>query len=520
MTGTAGIVASGHEATSAAGRQVLEAGGNAFDAVLGALCASMVCEPMLTSLAGGGFLLARPANKPPEVFDFFVQTPRRQLREDAIDFHPIVADFGTAVQEFHVGWGSAAVPGVAAGLIEAHAALGVLPLAEVVAPAIELAREGVEVTPYQAHISRVLTSILRVSPGAMSLVASEAAPDRPAAAGEMVRHPELADTLELLVREGRDGFYRGEIARRFVGECEARGGQVSRDDLDAYEVIRRRPVHSHAFGAEFWFNAPPSPGGSLVAFALALLEPLALGEAGWGSAEAATALVRASAAANRLRADLDPANLEDALAGGFLDEGRLAEWREHALPSNRFSRGTTHLSVADEHGNLASLTTSNGEGCGHLVPGTGVMMNNMLGEEDLNPQGFHRWTPDTRLASMMCPSLVRLADGGEVALGTGGSNRIRSAVLQVLLNLCAFGLPLERAVTAPRLHLEGERLSFEAGMDPAAVEALTTQWPDHQAWPEPSLFFGGVHAVERLADGGFRGAGDPRRGGAVAFSSG
>ena len=140
MTGTAGIVASGHEATSAAGRQVLEAGGNAFDAVLGALCASMVCEPMLTSLAGGGFLLARPANKPPEVFDFFVQTPKGKRPEAELDFHPVVADFGTAEQEFHVGLGAAAVPGTAAGLAEIHDALGALPLAEVLAPAIALAR--------------------------------------------------------------------------------------------------------------------------------------------------------------------------------------------------------------------------------------------------------------------------------------------------------------------------------------------------------------------------------------------
>ena len=122
-----------------------------------------------------------------------------------------------------------------------------------------------------------------------------------------------------------------------------------------------------------------------------------------------------------------------------------------------FSRGTTHVSVADEFGNLASLTTSNGEGSAYVLPGTGIMMNNMLGEEDLNPGGFHRWTEDTRLASMMCPTVARLADGSQVALGTGGSNRIRSAVLQVLVNLFEFDLPLEQAVMAPRLHLEGER---------------------------------------------------------------
>jgi gamma-glutamyltranspeptidase/glutathione hydrolase len=519
-------VASGHQATSAAGRQVLEAGGNAFDAVLGALGASMVCEPLLTSLAGGGFLLARPANRPVEVFDFFVQTPSKKRPEAELDFHPVVADFGTATQEFHVGLGAAAVPGTAAGLLDIHAALGALPLGEVLAPAIQLARDGVEVTPYQAYISTVLKSIVALSPEATALVApeplcAESGTARPAVAGETIRNPELADAFEALVREGKSWFYAGGPARRLVADCRERGGQLSLDDLAGYEVLRRRPVHTRAFGAEFWFNPPPSPGGSLVAFALALLEPLPLRSAAWDAPEARLAVVRAMEAANRLRSDTVMDRLDEALAAELLGEDRVAAWRGDALSKDLFSRGTTHLSVADEYGNLASLTSSNGEGCGYVIPGTGIMMNNMLGEEDLNPDGFHRWTPGTRLASMMCPTLARLAHGGEVALGTGGSNRIRGAVLQVLLNLCAFGLPLRRAVESPRLHLEGGQLSVEAGLPEPALARLEAQvaaqgWPPIEHWPEPSLFFGGVHAVERLANGGFRGAGDFRRGGAVA----
>lgn len=519
--GTPGIVASGHAETSAAGRQLLEAGGNAFDAAVGALCAAMVCEPLLTSLAGGGFLLARPAGQAPEVFDFFVQTPRVRRPESELDFFPIVADFGTAVQEFHVGLGSAAVPGVAAGILEAHAALGRMPFTEVMGPAIALARQGVEVTAYQAYVSTVLLGILGISDEAMGLVAPAQAaglPLRPAVAGERVFHPALADSFEALAREGRRWFYEGEPAQRLIADCRERGGQLTAADLQGYEVLRRRPVHCHAFGGDFWFNAPPSPGGSLVAFSLALLDSLDLETAGWGAPESRLAVVRAMDAANRLRSAMSMDTLDEALAGAWLSEPSLTEWRGHALPSNLFSRGTTHLSVADGEGNLASLTTSNGEGCGYLMPGTGVMMNNMLGEEDLNPQGFHRWQPDTRLASMMCPTLARLADGSEVALGTGGSNRIRGAVLQVLLNLCAFRLPIADAVTAPRLHLEDDKLSVEAGLEADAMALLEADWPDLERWPEPNLFFGGVHAVERLADGGFRGAGDPRRGGAVAVT--
>ncbi len=378
MTGTAGIVASGHEATSAAGRQVLEAGGNAFDAVLGALCASMVCEPLLTSLAGGGFLLARPAHQPPEVFDFFVQTPARKRPEAELDFHPVVADFGTAEQEFHVGLGAAAVPGTAAGLLEVHDALGQLPLAEVLAPARELARQGVEVTPYQAYISTVLQAIVSLSPEATALVApeplaSDPAALRPAVAGETIRNPELADAFDALATEGARWFYAGEPAQRLVADCREHGGQLTLEDLAGYEVLRRRPVHTRAFGAEFWFNPPPSPGGSLVAFALALLEPLSLRSAAWDAPESRVAVVRAMDAANRLRADTVMDRLDDALAANLLSEETLDAWREDAPGADQFSRGTTHLSVADEYGNLASLTSSNGEAPGEGWDGVEVM---------------------------------------------------------------------------------------------------------------------------------------------------
>lgn len=181
-------------------------------------------------------------------------------------------------------------------------------------------------------------------------------------------------------------------------------------------------------------------------------------------------------------------------------------------------RGTTHISVADAAGNLASLTLSNGEGSSYVLPGRGFMLNNMLGEEDLNPGGFHSMPPGIRLASMMTPTIARLANGSQVALGSGGSNRIRSAILQVLTNMLDYDMGLKQAVEAPRLHLEGSKLNVEPGFSSAALEALEAEWPDAERWPSANLFFGGVHAVERFANGEFHAAGDPRRGGAVAIA--
>jgi gamma-glutamyltranspeptidase/glutathione hydrolase len=477
---------------------------------------------MLTSLGGGGFLLARPAGRPPVLFDFFVQTPHRRRPEEELDFYPILADFGTARQEFHIGLGAMAVPGMVAGLFEAREALGSLPMSEIVAPAVELARRGVRVTAYQSWISRILEPILRASPEATALAASVERPDEIAGEGDLVRHPDMADVLEELAAQGPGLFYRGDLARRLARDCERGGGQLTLEDLAAYQVRVREPVIAYSHGARFAFNAPPSPGGGLVAFALALLDPLDFEADEWGTARHCLALARAMRSAQRLRDRLGPGQRADEMLASRLREGRelggrsLEEWRQLTLPGPMFSRGTTHISVADRDGNLASLTTSNGEGCSYVIPGTGIMMNNMLGEEDLNPGGFHCWPRGQRLASMMCPSVATLADGTRVALGTGGANRIRSAVLQVLLNLFAFRMPLERAVAAPRMHLEGDRLSLEAGFRDDALTALRDDWPELELWPEPNLFFGGVHAVELLPDGSFRGAGDPRRDGAVA----
>jgi gamma-glutamyltranspeptidase/glutathione hydrolase len=135
----------------------------------------------------------------------------------------------------------------------------------------------------------------------------------------------------------------------------------------------------------------------------------------------------------------------------------------------------------------------------------------MLGEEDLNPQGFHRWSEDVRVSSMMAPAVAEHGDR-LIALGSGGSNRLRTAILQTLSNLVDFGMSAAEAVAAPRIHIERGRASMEPGFAPAAIEALTAEWPDHHLWEQANLFFGGCHTVVRDQNG-FDGAGDPRRGG-------
>ena len=514
-----GVAASGSAEVSQTAVEVLKAGGNAFDAVLAALCTASIAEPLLVSLGGGGFLMALPDGHKPRVYDFFCQTPARRRPESELDFYPIMANFGTAEQEFHIGMGSIAVPGVVAGIFAAHRDLGRMPLADIVAPAAELARSGVLVDAFHHYIIRILRPIMRATPEAFALYESPGRPGHLISEGELLRNLAAADSLEALVAEGPDLFYRGEWASVFARDCEAKGGHVTREDLAAYGVELREPVVFRHRGARCAINPPPSPGGCLVAFALGVMADWDSANDSWGSTQHALNLLRGMRAASLARHEFSmEAGVDRERMQELLGQATIRNWQEGLQLHSLFSRGTTHISVADATGNIASLTASNGEGCAYVLPGTGIMLNNMLGEEDLNPGGFHRWKEGRRLISMMSPAIAELPDGTRFALGSGGSNRIRSAILQVLVNLLDFGMTPEQAVSAPRIHLERDMLSVEPGFSEAALEELTGAVPRSHLWPEQNLFFGGVHTVSIRHGGFFDGAGDPRRGGAVAFA--
>ena len=508
MHGRRGVVAAGHALTAEAAGEVLRAGGNAFDAALGALCAACACEPALASFGGGGFLLALPEAGCPRLYDFFVQTPGRRLPANEVEFEPVVVDFGPARQEFHIGRGTVAVPGVVRGFFDVHRDLCTLPATDLVAPACALLRDGVEMTALQAHFLHLLRPILCATPEGLALYSSPGG--ALIAEGERLRNPALAGLLELMAVEGDDVFYRGAVARALVEDLRE-GGHVGLDDLAGYRTEVRAPLALDYRGVEVLTNPPPSAGGALIGFGLGLLDALPVAAAPPGSGPAVAMLADVMRATRSARAEAhdgeSPGSNER-----MLDPALLARWRNEVRGRAKAVRGTTHLGVIDVRGNLASLTLSNGEGSGRVVPGTGVVLNNMLGEEDLNPGGFHRWPPGHRMASMMAPSALRWPDGRLVATGSGGSNRIRSAVLQVIVNLVDHAMDVGAAVRAPRIHVEGPLLSVEGGHDRDAIAEALAAWPDHQVWDDRSVFFGGAHTAERRGDV-LGGAGDPRRDG-------
>ena len=514
-----GVVAAGHALTAAAAEDVLRAGGNAYDALIAALATSFVAEPVLSSPGGGGFLLAAPAGERPRVYDFFVQTPRGRRPAGDVEFHPVMADFGAAQQEFHIGRGTVATPGMMRGIAEIHVDLATVPLRELVAPACRLAIDGVTVSEYQAYLFGVTEAIFGASEACRSIFGSAGVPGKLVQAGERLANPMLADTLEAIAIEGADLFYQGEIAASLVADMAA-GGHLAATDLAGYRVEKRAPLSLDYRGVRILTNPPPSSGGTLVGFGLDLLDAEDVGAGSFDAGRFGSGAFGSATHVGCLAAVMEAtatARIEHSIeALASLDPASVARWREQVAGRARAFRGTTHVSVIDAAGNVASATVSNGAGSDYVVPGTGIVMNNMLGETDLNPGGFHRWSLDERMTSMMTPTALAWRDGRKVATGSGGSSRIRTALLQVLVNLVDFAMAVEEAVAAPRIHVEDSFLSVEGGFDPERIAPVLEAWPDHQLWDAPNMFFGGAHTV---ASGprGVEGAGDPRRGGACVI---
>jgi gamma-glutamyltranspeptidase/glutathione hydrolase len=399
--------------------------------------------------------------------------------------------FGDAVQTFHVGAASVGTFGMPAGVCEAARRFGRVPLERLAKPAAALARDGVPLNPQQAYIIEILGAIVTSTPEARALFAPEG---RLLRAGERIRQPELGEALERLGAEGARPFYEGDIGAAIADWLAERGGLVTREDLGAYAVVDRPPLHTNFRGRDVLTNPPPSAGGILVARALAMLDGI----------PAPPSVVQLVEVMENTQNERTPEFL-----AGLDDPDFVAEFL--ARPAGRLG-STTHIAALDRDGWACSVTCSNGSASGVIVPGTGVHLNNMLGEQDLNPLGFHRHPPGRRMPSMMSPTIVLRHDAAELAVGSAGSNRIRSAVLQTIIRAIDDGLEAQAAIDAPRVHFEDGMVYTEPGIDVAALEEAGR---DVSPFRERNLFFGGAQAAAIDAAGRFSGGGDPRRGGAA-----
>ena len=490
-----------------------------MDAAICAVLTSFVTESHLTGFGAGGFMMVHEAGEDTLV-DFFVAAGGADGVERTADLIPIPVYFDETPQIFNCGPASCGVPGNPAGLEHVHRRFGSVPLPRLTEPGIELGRKGVRLTKAPAYLHEILHPIVTSTPECAALYAPEG---RQLVEGDVFRYPEMSDALVRFAAEGAEPFYRGDVAQRVCRWVRERGGTLGMADMAAYEPIERRPVEARFRGYDVLTNPPPSSGGILIAYSLGLLERL-------GDRSGVGEIVAATEAANVRRTDEFHAGLHDeAYVEHFLatdldeiaERIRSGDWigghGGAGGPADRLG-STTHLAVLDADGNCASVTCSNGTGSGVYVPGTGVHVNNMLGEEDLNPQGFHRIPPGWRVSSMMAPTLA-LRDG-EIVLGLGsaGSNRIRSAIVQVVVRVLQEGLDAAEAVDAGRLHFEAGTVQAEPGVDEEGLADLERRGVPVARWKRQNLYFGGAQAVARDPETGeLSGGGDPRRGGAVVL---
>jgi gamma-glutamyltranspeptidase/glutathione hydrolase len=453
-------IASGHYQTTKAASDILEAGGNAYDAVLAALFMSFVTEPLLSSPGGGGYLLAHPKDKEAKIFDFFAQTPycKNQRKKD---FYPIHGDFGDVQQEFHIGLASAAIPGVPAGVFAIHQHYGSLPLIDIASAAIAMASKGMMVDKLHAEVIQILSPILNHSKMAKALYSDNKG--NTLKQGDIKANPQMAQFLTDLASNPQNWFYFGEPAERIRADMQSQHGLLRRKDFEAYQVIIREPLIETINDWKIITNAQPTTGGMLITEQL-------------------------KHAAQNTITETHHKFIQAMIHADYLKSQQ----------SFQSSKGTSHMNVIDADGNVASLTISNGEGCGYIVPKCGFMLNNFLGEEDINTQGFFNFPENTRMASMMSPTIIeQIGCDNKIALGTGGSNRIKTAMFQVIWQIINENKTLDQAINHPRFHYEKDIIDIEKGIARSVIEQLEHSYKNIHQWQNRSLYFGGINAVQQ-----------------------
>ncbi|MEJ7757727.1 MAG: gamma-glutamyltransferase [Nocardioidaceae bacterium] len=408
-----------------------------------------------------------------------------------------------------VGHGSVATPGALAGLDLAHSRFGRAPWHEVVTPAVETARAGFPLGRASHHyLEYTHQTVFGVD------LDSRAALHRGDGTlldvGDIVKVEGLADTLELIASEGASVFYTGDLARCIAADMAANDGIMTFDDLASYQAVIRPALPVRVGDWELDTNPTPAVGGVVLAAMLALLDDRPRGA--W-QADDIVHLInvqRAVLAHRRERLDLASDRTEEA-------ERLLELASRRDLARLNTAPNTVHISVVDEHGAACAVTSSAGYGSGVMAPGTGLWLNNCLGEQELNRHGLHRSPPGERLLSNMAPTVGRTANGAVLAAGSPGADRITTALAQVLAGIANGGLTLAEAIDHPRVHVRNAatsdaRVDFEADLDLPPVDLPT------QSYPAQSMYFGGVSVAKREVDGTLCAAGDPRRTAAVAVS--
>jgi len=522
------MVASGNDIASVAGREVLRRGGNAVDAAVAVAFAMAVVDPEAGNLGGGGFMLIRLADGSVYFLDYREQAPLGSTRDMYLD-----AD-GKATDKSQVGYLAPATPGTVMGLAEAHRRFGRLPFADVVNPAISLARNGFVLDSIRsARIRGDSTKLARFPASAAIYLPGGQVPAR----GSVLVQPDLARTLEAIRDHGADGFYRGWVADSLVADMARHGGLIRQADLDRYKTYWRDPITLRYRGHTIYAAPPPSSSGLAMGIVFNLfstwptLPPF--GSAALLQIEI-EAMRRAFVLRNSAIGDPDFVTVPEKwlLSAALADSLRRTIKPGLATPTLEAQAGagtgsTTHISVIDVDGNAVANTYTLNDlyGCGVTVPGTGVLLNDIMDDFTVAPGRPNSWgliqgdvnaiAPLKRPLSSMSPAIVLGPDSTlRLVVGSRGGATIITQVLQVVSNVIDHDMSLRNAVAAPRIHhqaLPDAVRVDRGGFRPEVLDSLRAMGYEIKE-SQPG---GDVEAIEPM-EGGWIGVSDPRSGGGTA----
>jgi gamma-glutamyltranspeptidase/glutathione hydrolase len=514
-TASRGMVVTNHPLGSAAGAEMLAAGGNAVDAAIGALFALTVVEPMMVGIFGAGMTHLRLADGRHLVIDNYTTAPaasRPDMFKPVSDTWP---DYLRAEGDVNlVGLLSVGVPGTLKAWAEAVARFGHLDLETVMQPAIRHAERGFRATPYlAAAVTESAIDLARFPESARTFLPG-GAPIKP---GDLIAMPDYAATLRLIAAKGPGVLYGGDLGATVADYMRRDGGIITLEDLARYETIERRPIRGRYRGFEITGPPPPTAGGLHLVEMLNILEGHDPRGLGFGTAEYfhLIAEVLKIGFADRNACTGDPAFV-DIPVERLTSKEYAAERRAQIRPDRAGEYGatpgvaigsahTTHVTTADADGNVVAMTQTinNLFGSKATVPGTGVLLNNTMALFDPHPGTPASVAPGKRVTSSMAPTIV-LRDGKPAwALGLPGGVRIFTSVLQAVVNLIDHGMTLQEAVEAPRIWSQGQELEMEQDIPAATRDALAARGHRVVAFPAVA---GGMNAVAFAADGTLEGA--------------
>ena len=492
-------VATTSQLAAEAAQEVADLGGNAVDCGIAADMCSINTQPGVCALAGSAFVTVWLPDGEAITIDGNVAVPGKGLSDSSPKIERVVLEYGGGVETL-VGASSVAVPGTLAALYLASERFGKLAWRDLMAPSIRAARNGFPLAAachyYLGYAGDVIYG--RSTDGHSALHHDDGSLRD---AGSNIIVPHLADSLDTIAREGQSVFYQGDLGQRIVAFVQDQGGMLTMEDLTSYEASVLPALQVNVGDWQIATNPPPAIGGVNLAAMLHSFGTRSLKQ--WDD-ESRLRLIRTQEAVMRYRqARLDTVDDVSEPARRFLE---LAS--SELLISKWSSGSTVHTSAVDGLGAACSITASSGYGAGEMAPGTGIWLNNCLGELELNRRGLDAGPPGRRLPSNMAPGCAR-SGSSVLAMGSPGADRITTALHQFLVNFLQLGLELDAAVAHPRLHLKidesGDELALEPGIPVPDISINIRRYDDI------SMYFGGVVAALYDRDEGFVASADPRR---------